>query len=110
MISRTWHGAVPEKHEAGFEEYLYRTGVREAKEIPGNLGVYVEKVIQDGYCHFFFCTLWNSWEDIVLYAGEKPHMAISYPQDRQYGLISDPIAAHQEVMSAGNPFMPRGAI
>lgn len=110
MMSRTWHGAVPEEHEAGFEEYLNLTGVKEAKEIRGNLGVYVEKVLQDGYCHFFLCTIWSSWEDILLYAGEKPHIAITYPNDRQYGLISDPIVAHQEVSSAQNPFVPCGII
>ena len=104
MISRTWHGIMPEEHGAGFEEYLKLTGVKEAKDIRGNLGVYVEKVLQDGYYHFFLCTIWESWGDILLYAGKTPHIAITYPQDRQYGLISDPIVAHQEVSNANNPF------
>ena len=107
MISRTWNGIVPEEHEAEFQEYLNLTGVKEVKEIEGNLGVYMEKVLQDGYCHFFLCTIWASWKEIFLYAGKQPHIAISYPEDSQYGLISDPIVAHQEVSNANNPFVPQ---
>lgn len=105
MISRTWHGIVPNEHEEAFEAYLMDTGVKEAKELSGNLGVYVEKVRQDGYSHFFLCTLWASWDDVLLYAGENPHIAITYPCDSQFGLISDPIVAHQEVGILKNPFI-----
>lgn len=33
------------------------------------------------------------------FAGLSPHLAVPYPEDRAYGLISDPIALHHEVSS-----------
>lgn len=104
MISRTWHGAVPLEHESGFAEYLERTGVKEALELDGNLGAYVEKLRQGNYSHFFLCTVWKSWREVVLYAGENPTVALTYPEDERYGLISDPIVIHQMVIDCGNPF------
>ena len=104
MISRTWHGIVPGAQRHRFAAHLAQTGVKEARALKGNRGVYVQVVEQDAFSHFFLCTLWDSWEDVVLYAGSRPGIAITYPGDEQYGLISDPIVIHQEVTTSGNPF------
>lgn len=104
MISRTWHGIVPVEHENGFAEHLSQTDVKAALEIKGNLGVYVKKVVQEEYCHFFLCTIWESWQDVIRFAGEDPTTALTYADDEQYGLISDPIVIHQEVSNKDNPF------
>ncbi len=104
MISRTWHGMVPKNKRNDFESYLNQTGVNEAIEIAGNKGVYTKIVDQDEYSHFFLCTIWSTWEDIKLYAGNKPYLAITYPEDEQFSLISDPIVIHQHVNSCDNPF------
>ncbi len=50
------------------------------------------------------CTLWDKMESVVLYAGENPEIAVTYPKDGKYDLISDPIVIHQEVKSGQNPF------
>ena len=105
MIARTWHGIVPAKHKAGFERYLDQTGVKEAKETPGNLGVYVQIADQDEFSHFFLCTVWDSLDSIASYAGNTQLRAITYPEDEQYELISDPIVVHQEVTTSKNPFV-----
>ena len=104
MISRTWHGIVPIGCKDDFEVYLGKTGVDDATAINGNKGTYVRIVEQGEYAHFFLCTLWDSMESIILYAGENPTIAVTYPEDDKYGLISDPIVIHQEVASAKNPF------
>lgn len=105
MISRTWHGVVPKNKKDEFQSYLDQTGVKEALEIDGNRGVYTHVVEQNEYCHFFLCTIWNTWADIVIYAGSKPYTAITYPEDRKFGLISDPIVIHQKVDTCNNPFI-----
>jgi hypothetical protein len=105
MISRTWHGVVPINKRDGFEAYLNQTGVKEAIEINGNRGAYIQIVDQNEYSHFFLCTIWNAWADITLYAGNRPYMAITYPEDARFCLISDPIVIHQEVNSFDNPFV-----
>ncbi len=104
MISRTWHGIVPIEKKLAFQEYLNDTGVKDALLIKGNLGVYVDIIDQENYSHFFLCTIWENYNDLIEYAGENPIVAITYPEDAAYELISDPIVIHQEVNHSGNPF------
>ncbi len=104
MISRTWHGLVPLNKKDAFYKYLNETGVKEAVSIPGNLGAYVHVEDQGQYAHFFLCTVWSSWEDIVKFAGNRPTIAVTYPEDRYYELVSDPIVIHQEVTTDKDPF------
>jgi hypothetical protein len=104
MISRTWHGVVPIEFKSRFKTYLEQTGVHDTTAIQGNLGAFVKIVEQDNYAHFFLCTVWDSMESIKLYAGLNPTVAVTYPDDKQYDLISDPIAVHQEVTTTNNPF------
>ncbi|MEK5108794.1 hypothetical protein MHI57_19150 [Cytobacillus sp. FSL K6-0129] len=105
MITRTWHGIVPLEKKADFEDHLNKTGVEESISLDGNLGAYVKIVEQDKYAHFFLCTVWSSWDVIHLFAGSEPTIAVTYPEDEKYGLISDPIVIHQEVSTIENPFI-----
>ena len=104
MISRTWHGIVPIEMKERFKLYLEETGVKDTMSVPGNQGAFVKIVTQGIYAHFFLCTLWNRMEDIINYSGENPTIAVTYPDDEKYGLISDPIVIHQEVKRLHNPF------
>ena len=104
MISRTWHGAVPIEMKAAFLKYEYETGVKDTKAIKGNRGAYLKVVEQGDYAHFFLCTKWDTMESVKAYAGDNPTIAVTYPEDDQYGLISDPIVLLQEVPDAQNPF------
>jgi heme-degrading monooxygenase HmoA len=104
LISRTWHGAVPLEHGDAFASYLEKTGIQGSRSIPGNAAAYVHRVEQDGYLHFFLCTMWFSWEAVRAFAGEPPEVAVTYPEDAKYELISDPIVIHLEVTTDQNPF------
>lgn len=104
MYSRTWHGIVPISNKEAFEKYLYETGINDAVNIMGNKGAFLKAVEQEEYSHFFLCTLWENLEAVILYAGENYTKAITYPEDRKYGLISDPIVIMQEVKNNNNPF------
>ncbi|WP_432723946.1 hypothetical protein R0381_000701 [Jeongeupia wiesaeckerbachi] len=97
MISRSWHGAVPARHGDAFAEHLQVTGVAESRALAGNLGAFVQRVEQDGYSHFFLLTYWSDWPAIHAFAGLQPHIAVTYPGDERFGLISDPIVVHQQV-------------
>jgi heme-degrading monooxygenase HmoA len=104
MISRTWHGIVPIEFRDAFEKYEYETGVKDTAAVKGNKGAFL-KIVEDGqYAHFFLCTKWDSMESMKEYAGESPEIAVTYPEDERFGLISDPIVIHQEVTTAKNPF------
>ena len=97
MILRSWHGAVPVQFGDAFEQYLQVTGVDEAKALPGNLGVFHRRVRQGDFEHFFLLTYWDGWESVRQFAGHAPSVAVTYPEDSDYGLVSDPIVLHQEV-------------
>lgn len=105
MISRTWHGIVPIRMKDSFEEYEYETGVKDTTAIKGNKGAYLKIVEQGEYAHFFLCTKWDSMDSVISYAGNSPTIAVTYPEDEKYGLISDPIVVLQEVSDTANPFL-----
>ena len=105
MISRTWHGIVPLHMKDAFEKYEYETGIQDALALKGNRGAYLKIVEQDEYAHFFLCTKWVSMESVVAYAGNHPAVAVTYPEDSRYGLISDPVVILQEVSDDQNPFL-----
>ncbi|MBF4692244.1 hypothetical protein [Fusibacter ferrireducens] len=104
MISRTWHGIVPIEKKDAFEKYEYETGVKDTLAILGNRGAFLKVVEQGDYAHFFLCTKWDTMESVIAYAGTNPTIAVTYPEDEKYGLISDPIVIIQEVSDDTNPF------
>lgn len=97
MIVRSWHGIVPAEKAEGFREYLLITGVAEAKTTIGNLGAYIHNQRQGEFEHFFMVSYWESMKAIKAFAGKEPHIAVTYPEDDQYELISDPIVLHHEI-------------
>lgn len=105
MISRTWHGIVPIYMKDQFEKYENETGVKDTMALKGNRGAYLKIVEQEQYAHFFLCTMWDSMESVREYAGNNPTVAVTYPEDDKYELISDPIVIIQEVSDNKNPFL-----
>ena len=104
MISRSWHGIVPFDKADGFHEYLLKTGIAEARATPGNLAAYMYQVSQDMYVHFFMVSYWKDMEAVKAFAGDLPHISVTYPEDYQYELISDPIVLHHEIKSLPTGF------
>jgi heme-degrading monooxygenase HmoA len=104
MIVRSWHGIVPIDKAGAFRLYLLQTGVTEAKSTPGNLGAFIYSQPQGGWEHFFMVSYWIDMEAVCAFAGLMPHIAVTYPDDAKYGLISDPIALHHEVKSVPEDF------
>lgn len=104
MIVRSWHGIVPVDKAEVFREYLLATGITEAKATPGNLAAYIYDQSQGDFKHFFMVSYWQDMEAIKAFAGDKPHIAVTYPEDSKFGLISDPIVLHHEVQSIPNKF------
>ncbi|MFP1983603.1 hypothetical protein ACLEE6_04360 [Lonsdalea quercina] len=105
MIVRTWHGCVPIEHAEGFARHLQRTGIDHARGILGNCGTAVQLRRQGAYEHFFLATYWNDLSAIRQFAGEDYALAVTYPDDEQFGLISDPLVLHHEVADI-QPLLP----
>lgn len=97
MIVRTWHGCVPLQHRKGFAAHLNATGVQHAKATAGNCGAFVREEVQGEYAHFFLATYWASLPAIKNFAGKQYQVAVTYPEDEAFGLISDPYVFHHWV-------------
>lgn len=97
MIVRTWHGCVPLENAEGFATHLQLTGVKHSQGIEGNLGAEVKRVTQQNWEHFFLATYWTDIESIKAFAGEDYHVAVTYPEDEKFSLLSDPYVFQHEV-------------
>lgn len=97
MIVRTWQGCVPSNHGDSFATHLQLTGVKHSQEIKGNLGAFVERETQGNWEHFFLATYWADIDSVKAFAGENYHVAVTYPEDDQYCLLSDPYVFQHEV-------------
>lgn len=97
MIVRTWHGCVPLKHAQGFAKHLKKTGVEHSKGIIGNCGAFVRRETQGNWEHFFLATYWRDLDAIKAFAGENYQVAVTYPDDEEFELLSDPWVFQHEV-------------
>jgi len=97
MIVRTWHGCVPSEHAKGFAAHLQLTGVKHSQGIKGNLGAFVKQERQGDWEHFFLATYWADLDSVKAFAGDDYHVAVTYPEDDKYGLLSDPYVFQHEV-------------
>ncbi|WP_368753361.1 hypothetical protein [Klebsiella pneumoniae] len=97
MIVRTWHGCVPLQHAEGFARHLERTGVEHAQSIAGNRGALVRQENQGEWAHFFLATYWQDLAAVKAFAGEDYHVAVTYPDDEAFELLSVPYVFQHEV-------------
>jgi heme-degrading monooxygenase HmoA len=102
MIVRTWHGCVPLKHAEGFAKHLERTGVEHSRSIRGNRGAFVRRETQGDREHFFLATYWQDLHSVKEFAGENYHVAVTYPDDEEFELLSDPYV-FQHVVEVVSP-------
>jgi len=100
MIVRTWHGCVPLKHAEAFAKHLENTGVKHSKSISGNRGAFVRRETQGEWEHFFLATYWQDLQSVKAFAGESYHVAVTYPSDEEFELLSDPYVFQHVVENA----------
>ncbi|MCL2895598.1 MULTISPECIES: hypothetical protein [Brenneria] len=99
MIVRTWHGCVPVGKAEAFSNHLQITGVEHARSIAGNLAAFVRQETQGDYEHFFLATYWQDIAAVRQFAGDDYHVAVTYPDDEKFELISDPYVFQHKVNS-----------
>jgi heme-degrading monooxygenase HmoA len=101
MIVRTWHGCVPLKHAEGFANHLQRTGGA-LKEYRGEQRCICAQGNQGDREHFFLATYWQDLPSVKAFAGENYQVAVTYPDDEEFELLSDPYV-FQHVVEAISP-------
>lgn len=98
MITRVWHGMVPEDKAEEYLDYVKITGVSGLRSTPGNLGVMVFRRVEGGTAHFLLTSFWESYEAISNFAGPDIELARYYPEDENYLIELEPRVTHHEVV------------
>ena len=97
MIARIWRGAVARGDSDAYADYMQDTGVAGYARTPGNRGVWMLRRDVDDKTEFVMFTLWDSMDAIVRFAGERPEVAVFYPEDERFLVERDMNVSHYEV-------------
>jgi heme-degrading monooxygenase HmoA len=103
MIARIWRGAVAQADRDAYAEYMEHTGVAGYTSTPGNRGAWMLRRDVHGKTEFLMFTLWESMEAIQGFAGEKPEVAVFYPEDDRFLVERDEFVSHYEVVRHVQP-------
>ena len=103
MIARTWRGAVARGDGDAYAEYLNATGVSAYQGTPGNRGVWMLRRDLEEKTEFVMLTFWESMDAIKAFAGERPEVAVFYPDDDRYLIERDETATHFVVEQKASP-------
>lgn len=101
MIARVWFGRTKAEDYEAYLAYLEETGVAALKETPGNRGVMVWRRLEGEEAEFGVISLWDSLEDIRVFAGEDIEVARYFPDDERFLLELTPRLKHFEVAREG---------
>jgi heme-degrading monooxygenase HmoA len=98
VIARVWRGRTPAKKADAYYEFLRRTGIRDYRATPGNLGVRVLRRIDGDEAEFVLISFWESNEAIRRFAGDDIERAFYYPEDTDFLLTFEPTVTHYEAL------------
>ncbi len=62
-------------------------------------GAYVRRETQGKWEHFFLATYWKDLEAVKAFAGEQYQIAVTYPDEEQFQLLSDPYVFQHNVQT-----------
>lgn len=97
MIARIWRGAVAKTDGDAYADYMDGTGMAAYTKTPGNRGAWMLRRDVDGNTEFVMFTLWDSMESVTAFAGDRPEVAVFYPEDDRYLVERDETVTHYEV-------------
>ncbi len=99
MIARRWRGRVRAEHEDTYRQIVIDTGIRDIRQVEGNIAAHLLRRTADGETEFTLITLWESWDAIRSFVGDDVERAVYYPEDDPYLLEKEPTVTHYEVDS-----------
>jgi heme-degrading monooxygenase HmoA len=103
MIARIWRGAVARGDADAYAQYMDGTGMAGYTGTSGNRGAWMLRRELEGKTEFVMFTLWDSMDAIKAFAGERPEVAVFYPEDDRFLVERDELVAHYEVERSSVP-------
>jgi heme-degrading monooxygenase HmoA len=106
-VVRTWVGWIRSRDRDEYAAYLERTGLRDYRATPGNLGAFAMFADEpDGRTRVTTVSFWTSVDAIVAFAGEDFANAVFYPDDDRYLVARETSVTHHEVSSLTGAITP----
>ncbi|MEJ7679886.1 MAG: antibiotic biosynthesis monooxygenase [Segetibacter sp.] len=96
MITRIWHGKTKVEHADMYLNYIEETGIKDYRNIRGNLSAMILRRIEDNISHFWTITKWDNMESIKKFASNDYEKARYYPEDEKYLLEFEENVTHLE--------------
>jgi len=97
MIARIWHGTVAQSDGDKYAQYMHHTGIAGYASTEGNRGVWMLRRDIDDQTEFVMFTLWDSMDAVKAFAGDRPEVAVYYPEDDRYLVERGEFVSHYEV-------------
>jgi len=97
MIARIWHGTVAQSDGDKYVQYMHHTGIAGYASTEGNRGVWMLRRDIDDQTEFVMFTLWDSMDAVKAFAGDRPEVAVYYPEDDRYLVERGGFVSHYEV-------------
>lgn len=97
-VLRSWTGWIRRGDREPYREYLERTGLREYRNTPGNMGaVLLYRDVEDDRTEVRTLSFWRSRDDIVAFARRNIEAAVFYPEDDRYLIDRQTTVEHFDV-------------
>jgi len=100
MIARIWRGATAPEDAAEYVDYLERTGLKEYRGTPGNLGAHVLWRIEHDRAEFLTLSFWESRDAMKGFPGEDIERAVFYPEDDRFLIERELTVSHYDVVGS----------
>lgn len=97
MIARVWRGATRAEDAEAYTEYLEESGMRAARELPGNRGTLVLHRRDGELAEFVTLLLFESLGDVAAFAGDDLERAVFFPEDDRWLVERDLDVRHYDV-------------
>ncbi len=95
-ITRIWHGRTKAADADVYCKYVEETGIKEYREVKGNLSAEIWQKMDGDVCHIWTVTKWDSYQSIKQFAGKDYEKARYFEQDAQYLLEFEEFVQHME--------------
>ena len=96
MITRIWHGMTKAHHADEYLQYVEDTGMKDYRDVKGNLSAKLLRRIDRDVCHFLTVTEWDTYESIKGFAGDDYEKARYYDRDKEFLLEFEELVQHFE--------------
>ena len=109
MIARTWRGWTAAADAEHYLEYLEETGLKEYRETEGNIGALALRSVDGERAEFLLVSFWESMEAVRNFAGNRPEVAVFYPEDDQFLVDREDWVRHFELVSGADVLRTLGS-